>query len=581
MELTSEQLEIVEDQNRLRVVEACPGSGKTRLFVAQFEKYLQSWTDKRSGIAAISFTNVAQREIAKRVTGRLGPPHFVGTIDSFVLHFIVRPFANLMGAAQSGIRLMPSPFCEELELPTFRYGQKAYENISIFCMQFCGGTEDSPVLSFDANYKRVLVTGSGAKQALSLKKGEWKKTGRISHSDSHFIASDILHSATGTAIARVLARRFPVILVDEVQDTGWFLGRALLKLLECELVRSLVVGDSDQGIYQFGGADTGLFEKLTALPGAKLMPLTRTQRCSVQVTKVIRCLSLKNLQIEPKKGADTGRAILIIHGCAEPELSASLRQKILKSRSDLQSAFFITRKNETAKSLNGKLVNASFPGQSAIARAVDRAGALMRSGESAMAVRLIGKQLGAAVLGNETPTRRNVEKHGINYQDWKASLHKVLMVAAKAVPGESWQLWVERLKDTFIEEVKLLGKADAETVFKNKFRGGPNAAAVRELTLSPAPPKMVASEIAFQTIHQVKGAESEFVMHFVPRPAKESSCPSVSWWDQNNQEERRVAFVAASRASNTYVLAVHKDTFGRLGEKRKAFVELFEVIHET
>jgi UvrD-like helicase C-terminal domain len=50
------------------------------------------------------------------------------------------------------------------------------------------------------------------------------------------------------------------------------------------------------------------------------------------------------------------------------------------------------------------------------------------------------------------------------------------------------------------------------------------------------------------TIHKVKGAESDTVVFFVPKTAK-NKCPSIQWRpDDDGGEERRFAFVAVSRA---------------------------------
>jgi DNA helicase-2/ATP-dependent DNA helicase PcrA len=94
--LTPEQQRALDSDARITVVTAGPGSGKTRLFVEAVQKYLQDWKSHRAGLAALSFTNVAQKEIAARIGGHLGAPHFVGTLDSFMLRFVVRPFAHLV-----------------------------------------------------------------------------------------------------------------------------------------------------------------------------------------------------------------------------------------------------------------------------------------------------------------------------------------------------------------------------------------------------------------------------------------------------------------------------------------------------
>jgi DNA helicase-2/ATP-dependent DNA helicase PcrA len=61
----SEQKDVLDSAARITVVRACPGSGKTRVFVESMRRHLNSWQKKGAGIAAVSFTNVAQEQIAR------------------------------------------------------------------------------------------------------------------------------------------------------------------------------------------------------------------------------------------------------------------------------------------------------------------------------------------------------------------------------------------------------------------------------------------------------------------------------------------------------------------------------------
>src|SRR6266536_104875 len=76
-------------------VQACPGAGKTRVIV---ERHLtRPVTGARRGRALVSFTNVACAEIVQRCTDSgqddlLRFPHFVGTVDTFLWRYLVRPF---------------------------------------------------------------------------------------------------------------------------------------------------------------------------------------------------------------------------------------------------------------------------------------------------------------------------------------------------------------------------------------------------------------------------------------------------------------------------------------------------------
>jgi hypothetical protein len=72
----------------------------------------------------------------------------------------------------------------------------------------------------------------------------------------------------------------------------------------------------------------------------------------------------------------------------------------------------------------------------------------------------------------------------------------------------------------------------------------------------------------------VKGEEFDHVIVYVPRPTGNQICPSIAWWD--NAEERRVAFVAASRAKKGVTLILHQQTHSALIANRPSFLENFQ-----
>lgn len=105
---TPEQKAVLENRARVRVVQAVPGSGKTWLVADLIRKELIQWKPKYSGIAALSFTRVGGDEIRRAVGYELQHPHFVGTIDSFLFRFIVRPFLKQVYRSIAMPRLIPA-----------------------------------------------------------------------------------------------------------------------------------------------------------------------------------------------------------------------------------------------------------------------------------------------------------------------------------------------------------------------------------------------------------------------------------------------------------------------------------------
>ena len=300
---------VLRQENRVTIVRACPGSGKTRLFADILNEIVSTWPAKRAGVAALSFTNVAQEEITKNLGEPLSYPHFVGTLDSFMLRYVVKPFGHLAGLSRKGPRLIPSPLDEIIENPKVRIGQNPEDRRSIFRMRFVDGSENDPnmVIRNEVSHKYNEIDSIYIGGVLKKKNEEWKRNGRITHSDCQYLSSKILkNTAYSNSISKLIVRRFPVILIDEFQDTGWFFGKALMELLRCSRVSGLVVGDPDQAIFEFNGAKPTLFDDVEELPGTKTYPLTRTQRCPKRVAAVVSELSDSGASTLARDDAEDG-----------------------------------------------------------------------------------------------------------------------------------------------------------------------------------------------------------------------------------------------------------------------------------
>ncbi len=90
-----------------------------------------------------------------------------------------------------------------------------------------------------------------------------------------------------------LARRFPVVLVDEFQDVNPLQGRFFERLAEAG-TRLEVVGDPNQSIYLCRGADVGVFRRAlaSAAEGGELLePLTETRRHARSVVRFLNRLT--------------------------------------------------------------------------------------------------------------------------------------------------------------------------------------------------------------------------------------------------------------------------------------------------
>src|SRR5262249_7873746 len=97
-----------------------------------------------------------------------------------------------------------------------------------------------------------------------------------------------------------LQTRFGQVLVDEYQDTNR-VQYLLLRLL-CEQHRNLcVVGDDDQSIYRFRGADRrNILDFSRQFPDARVVKLEQNYRSTKRILSVANAVVSKNLDREPK-----------------------------------------------------------------------------------------------------------------------------------------------------------------------------------------------------------------------------------------------------------------------------------------
>jgi DNA helicase II / ATP-dependent DNA helicase PcrA len=117
MMLTHEQKAVVRyDGNTM--LTACPGSGKTRVIVSKLLRVVDMVRDTPRAVACITYTNAAVYEIEARVGLHIQPGddryYDVGTIHSFCLNNIFRPFCHLIQGYSKGFKVL-TPDNEEFQ----------------------------------------------------------------------------------------------------------------------------------------------------------------------------------------------------------------------------------------------------------------------------------------------------------------------------------------------------------------------------------------------------------------------------------------------------------------------------------
>jgi DNA helicase-2/ATP-dependent DNA helicase PcrA len=583
---TPEQKHILDANDRLRLVRAAPGSGKTWLIAEAIRREINGWRHRHRGIAAISFTNVARDEIHNKLGFEPGHPHFIGTLDSFLFRYIVRPFARLRDPQLPEPRIVPGIIAPHM-VNNQRWCTENIEvallpgRFNIFNINIVGGTRQNPrFVVMQRTGTPYQLSDYEAQLTIQKKRRIWRTSGRVSHSDTAYMASLILDDPSiGPSIVALLVRRFPKMFLDEVQDTGWFLSRAVLRILTDHRINGLVVGDPDQAIYEFNGASPRIFDELAVLNGSGSYEINTSLRCPNGICTLARSLSSEHRPLISNTGR-AGRVIIAIHD-GEENLPRELLSAI--TQSDLGKVHrLVTRKNSMVRRLNGRQTRNFQNFRSKPIENMHNAVNALRSCRPKEALSLAEASVSGPLLGTDSPSDRDLKTIGADEFLWKKTVIKTLLNAEHEEQGETIYQWGCAVRDNIV--TALTDKGWWGLVPKRRAPNRPNRAATegvnRSQYLVQKRGNGQAINLMASTVHAVKGETHDTTILFVPRPDRHNPCPSGIWWsdEELNAEERRIAYVAATRARETFILCVHRQTFEALQETQPEFVAVMECV---
>lgn len=238
----NQQQKVAVDQEGNVVVTACPGSGKTRVLTCRVIKGLEELSSPKHRVIALTFTNRATDEIQSRLDqlSISKDQLWAGTIHSFALEWILRPYAPYVPRLQRGFSIADEFLSDRIlkELKK-KFGCRSYFEVNI-TRDRNGHTENPGVASdiFQAYQTRL------------------QENKLLDYNDVLYYAYRILIDIQ--EIPETLARIFRLICVDEIQDTQDLQYGILSAIFRASLNPPTIffVGDADQSIYESLGAVT-------------------------------------------------------------------------------------------------------------------------------------------------------------------------------------------------------------------------------------------------------------------------------------------------------------------------------------
>jgi len=286
--LNPEQLEAVCHTGSPLLILAGAGSGKTRVITTKIAWLIAEQSVRPESILAVTFTNKAAREMAERAQAldERAARSSIRTFHSFGA-WMLRRYAEWAGLSPNftiyddddSVTLLMKALPQLNKQEAQRFIRKI-SRAKDYCL-----LPDNPQLTMIDPAPEFAVIYRAYQQRL-------RETGNADFGDLIMLPVQLLQGHT--AIAQQLHRRFKVILVDEYQDSNSAQFQ-LLRELTGEDTYVCVVGDDDQSIYRFRGAEVqNILTFDRQFPHTKIIRLVRNYRSYEPILRVADSVVSRN-----------------------------------------------------------------------------------------------------------------------------------------------------------------------------------------------------------------------------------------------------------------------------------------------
>ena len=540
------------------LLRAAPGSGKTWTSCRRFIWRAANWPYPVGGLALLSFTNAAIREF-KEATNKLGrsnllsDPNYVGTFDSFVERYILAPFGHLIAGSNKRPKLFPGPRPgdrKNSKLSIWIDG-KGRQKLQIPAWEIVPYFEDTKF-----RYKTSHAFGNQPLDGASGPVRELLSLGFYTHAQRVYWACKLLFDRP--RIAQVLALRFPEIVVDEAQDSNaWLL--VLMNYLRDRGAKITLVGDPDQCIYEFAMADATSLLRLKEKWSILEKPLSKSFRCNNQIAEAARNVGGNvNFTGYGDKANEIRRAFIVRETSAIFEDSLRTFQRLATQAGvPLRSSAVVCRGHDQLDSLRGERNYTKLQGK---AKELAKAAFLRDSRHEFRGAFEIVARIVRELTGDDSRWERidaapdSPDSMSMDLAIWRFVKNQEQLPPVAQL-GNQWITSVRENFGNLIKELDLqcdakLGHHIKTTGLTKEKKALPLFESVNEFPT-----------IRQDTIHQVKGESIDAVLVIGSSKFWNSVMKAV----ENNEstEERRLSYVAMTRARHLLVLGLPKGHFDK------------------
>ena len=298
--LTDAQLQAVEHRGGPLLVVAGAGSGKTRVLTRRIAHLVATGDATPWQVLAITFTNKAADEMRDRVAALVGPRAermWVSTFHAACVR-ILRAHGDRLGYTRSftiyddaDARRLVELVSRDLDLDTKRVTPRSV----------LGRISQAKVRQQGPIELRELATTTVDRLVADVFDQYQARLRAANAMDfDDLLVNTVRLLGDHPDVLAHYRQRFTHVLIDEYQDTN-AVQNALAVLLADEHRQIAVVGDSDQSVYAFRGADiANILEFEDAFPDATVVTLDQNFRSTQTILDAANAVIAHNVSRKPK-----------------------------------------------------------------------------------------------------------------------------------------------------------------------------------------------------------------------------------------------------------------------------------------
>lgn len=352
------------------LVFAGAGSGKTRVLTLRIANLIKNHGVKPWNILAVTFTNKAANEMKERIEQLLGQQGadrlWAGTFHGICAR-ILREKGEEIGLNRNFTIFDDSDQLAVIResMESLKIDQKSYNPREI--LNLISRAKEQLVLPDEFGKRYVGHKENIARDVYAVYQQKLAQNRAVDFDD--LIMYAVLLLKTSPAVLEHYQSRFHYVLVDEYQDIN-FSQYQLVSLIAAKRHNIFCVGDDDQSIYRWRGADVGIILQFeTDYPKATVYKLEQNYRSTKKILEAAHHVVKRNLGRATKKlwtENDEGCDIEVIDSANELDEASRIArliedQVIFGGKREYSDFAILYRMNAQSRVFEEAMINRRIP----------------------------------------------------------------------------------------------------------------------------------------------------------------------------------------------------------------------------